>query len=70
MLSPIRERENTDPLVTTRWVAEVFRVDPKTVTRWCKSGRLTAIKHPGGHWRVRRSAVDVLLKVEEITTDG
>ena len=29
----------------------MFRVDPKTVTRWAKAGRLTCIRTPGGHRR-------------------
>jgi hypothetical protein len=29
-------------------VAKLFRVDPKTVTRWAKAGKLTAIRTLGG----------------------
>lgn len=61
MLSPVRSQEDADPLVTMAWIAGVFRVDRKTVSRWCKAGRLAAIRTPGGHWRVRRSAVEALL---------
>jgi excisionase family DNA binding protein len=32
-------------------VAEIFRVDPKTVTRWAQSDRLPSIMTPGGHRR-------------------
>ena len=32
-------------------VAALFKVDPKTVRRWAKLGRLTWIKTPGGHRR-------------------
>ena len=31
-------------LLTPSEVAQMFRVDPKTVTRWAKAGKLTAIK--------------------------
>lgn len=49
--------ENTDKLLTPREVADLFRVDPKTVTRWARSGKLTAVKTLGGHRRYRESEV-------------
>ena len=41
-------------------VAAMFRVDPKTVTRWAKAGKLTSIRTLGGHRRYRKSEVDDL----------
>lgn len=38
-------------LMTPSEVARLFRVDPKTVTRWAKSGRLPSIRTLGGHRR-------------------
>jgi excisionase family DNA binding protein len=49
-------------LLTPAEVAALFRVDPKTVTRWAKAGKLTAIRTLGGHRRYRQSEVDKLLK--------
>ena len=49
-------------LLTPAEVASLFRVDPKTVTRWAKSGKLTAIRTLGGHRRYRQSEVQALLK--------
>ena len=49
-------------LLTPAEVAALFRVDPKTVTRWAKAGKLTAIRTLGGHRRYRRTEVDRLLK--------
>lgn len=43
-------RKNTD-LLTPGEVAELLRVDVKTVARWAKEGRLAAIRTPGGHRR-------------------
>jgi excisionase family DNA binding protein len=43
-------------------VAALFRVDPKTVTRWAASGRITSIRTPGGHRRFRESEVRALLR--------
>lgn len=49
-------------LMTPAEVAKVFRVDPKTVTRWAKAGKITAIRTLGGHRRYRQSEVQALLK--------
>jgi excisionase family DNA binding protein len=51
----------TDPLLTPAEVATMFRVDPKTVTRWAKSGKLTSIRTLGGHRRYREVEVRQLL---------
>ncbi len=45
-------------------VAALFRVDPKSVVRWAKAGKLAAIKTPGGHHRFRRTEVLALLDGE------
>jgi excisionase family DNA binding protein len=51
-------------LLTPGEVAKMFRVDPKTVTRWAKAGKLTAIRTLGGHRRYRRSEVQALLGID------
>lgn len=43
-------------------VARIFRVDPKTVTRWAKNGKISSVRTPGGHRRFLRTEVDRLLK--------
>ena len=50
-------------LLTPAEVAKLFRVDPKTVTRWAKAGKLTSIRTLGGHRRYKESEVKALLKV-------
>ena len=50
-----------EPLLTPAEVAALFRVDPKTVTRWAKAGKLTSIRTLGGHRRYRESEVQALL---------
>jgi excisionase family DNA binding protein len=50
-----------EPLLTPAEVAAMFRVDPKTVTRWAKAGKLTSIRTLGGHRRYRESEVRALL---------
>ncbi len=49
-------------LLTPAEVASLFRVDPKTVTRWAMAGKLTAIRTLGGHRRYRQSEVQILLQ--------
>lgn len=51
-----------DRLLTPREVARLFRVDPKTVSRWGAAGRIGSIKIPGGHRRYRESEVRRLLE--------
>ncbi len=48
-------------LMTPAEVAALFRVDPKTVTRWAKAGKLTSIRTLGGHRRYRAAEVHGLL---------
>jgi excisionase family DNA binding protein len=51
-----------DRLLTQDEVAELFRVNPVTVARWAKAGRLRAIMTPGGRLRrYRESEVRAVL---------
>lgn len=50
-----------DPLLTPAEVAQMFRVNPKTVTRWARAGKLNAIRTLGGHRRFRSSEVEAVL---------
>lgn len=52
----------TEALLTPAEVAAMFRVDPKTVTRWAKAGKLSSIRTLGGHRRYRESEVRKLLE--------
>ena len=56
---------NQEVLLTPAEVAALLRVDPKTVTRWAKAGKLTAIRTLGGHRRYRQSEVLGLLKANQ-----
>jgi excisionase family DNA binding protein len=53
---------DAEPLLTPAEVATMFRVDPKTVTRWAKAGKLTSIRTLGGHRRYRETEVRALLQ--------
>lgn len=62
---PAKPRER---LLTPGEVAALFRVDPKTVTRWAAAGRLRSIRTPGGHRRFLESDVRALLDGEQPQT--
>ena len=63
-----QSRQNgQEQLLTPGEVAALFRVDPKTVTRWATAGRIGSIRTPGGHRRFRESEVRTLLA--ELTSD-
>lgn len=57
-MSPAGPQER---LLTPGEVAFLFRVDPKTVTRWASSGAISSIRTPGGHRRFRESEILALL---------
>ncbi|WP_084129228.1 BldC family transcriptional regulator [Demequina sp. NBRC 110055] len=58
MTDVVKEPEK---LLTPSEVAAIFRVDPKTVTRWAKVGKLSSIRTLGGHRRFRAAEVNELL---------
>ena len=54
------QHDGFDPpeaLLTPSEVAALFRVNPKTVTRWARSGKLNAIRTLGGHRRFKASEI-------------
>jgi excisionase family DNA binding protein len=54
--------QKDDALLTPAEVAALFRVDPKTVTRWAKAGKLSSIRTLGGHRRYRADEVKRFLE--------
>jgi excisionase family DNA binding protein len=54
-----------DKLLTSAEVAGIYKVDPKTVTRWAKAGLIASIRTPGGHRRYRESEIRALLECEQ-----
>jgi excisionase family DNA binding protein len=51
------ELDAPEQLLTPSEVAAMFRVNPKTVTRWARAGKLTAIRTLGGHRRFKVSEI-------------
>jgi excisionase family DNA binding protein len=54
-----------DHLLTPAEVAALFRVDPKTVTRWARAGKISSIRTLGGHRRYRASEIRSLFDAGE-----
>ncbi|WP_029288347.1 BldC family transcriptional regulator [Cellulomonas sp. HZM] len=57
------ESDDRDVLLTPAQVADLFGVDPKTVTRWARAGRLSTIRTLGGHRRYHLAEVEALRDV-------
>ncbi len=55
------ETNDDDTLLTPSEVAAMFRVNPKTVTRWARAGKISAIRTLGGHRRFRASEIRKVL---------
>lgn len=59
---------DVEALLTPAEVAAMFRVDPKTVTRWATEGRLDSVRTLGGHRRYRLAEVHALLSIPQQPT--
>lgn len=57
-----------NPLLTPAEVAAAFRVDPKTVTRWAKAGKLSSIRTLGGHRRYLEA--EIYAKLATASAEG
>lgn len=55
------DRTSAEALLTPAEVATLFRVDPKTVTRWAQAGKVPSIRTLGGHRRYREADIRALL---------
>ncbi len=53
--------DEPEELLTPSEVAAMFRVNPKTVTRWHRTGKVSAIRTLGGHRRFKASEIRRLL---------
>jgi excisionase family DNA binding protein len=62
-MTEIRPDKSTDddPILTTRSAARLLGVAVSTAQQWIECGRIASWKTPGGHRRVRLSAVQKLL---------
>ncbi len=58
---PAARKPAIDRLLSPAEVATMFRVDPKTVTRWAQAGKLSSIRTLGGHRRYREAEIRAIL---------
>jgi excisionase family DNA binding protein len=61
--------DESDKLLTPAETAALWKVDPKTITRWAKAGKLNSIRTLGGHRRFRETEVRALLNRPEPAPD-
>jgi excisionase family DNA binding protein len=53
--------ESLDELLLPAEVARILRVTPRTIERYCKQGKLRAVK-VGRRWRIPKSALEDFLR--------
>lgn len=56
-----------EPLLLPSEVAKLLRVDVKTIARWAAGGKFppgSVVRTLGGHRRIKRSAVELILRGE------
>lgn len=58
----VAHSEPLESLLRREQVAAVFRVSPRTVTDWARTGKLQSIRTPGGQHRFRQSDVAARLR--------
>jgi excisionase family DNA binding protein len=61
------DRTENERLLSPSEVAQMFRVNHKTVTRWARAGKISAIRTLGGHRRFRESEIRKFL--EQVETE-
>ena len=59
----LSEAEKADRPLNVEEVAEFLRIHPKTISKWLSEGRIKGVK-VGREWRIPRSEIDKILKVD------
>ena len=58
-------KKTTKRYLSTGEAASLLAVTPDAVLKWIKAGKLKAKKTPGGHYRIPRNAVNLILEPEK-----
>lgn len=67
-MNVLSQEFESETLLIPSEVAEILRVDPKTITQWSKAGKLHAVKTLGGHRRYKKSEILLLSRLKEDET--
>lgn len=67
--NPAQNPPDPEQLLTPSEVAAMFRVNPKTVTRWARAGKISAIRTLGGHRRFKASEIQKFLEQVDESTE-
>lgn len=51
----------SDKVIGSAEVGRRLDVDPKTVIRWAKDGKIKGFKTPGGWWKFKESVVEDII---------
>ena len=51
--------------ITTFQAADLMSVSPDAVLKWIKSGKITAYRTPGGHYRIDKKEIESLLSATD-----
>jgi excisionase family DNA binding protein len=52
------------PFLTAEQVAERFDVTAETAREWARTGKVPAVRTPGGHYRFRREDIEAIERGE------
>ncbi len=55
-----------DSLLTSHQVGSLLQVNPSSINKWVKDGRIRAFRTPGGHRRIRAADLVVFLREHEM----
>lgn len=61
-----QQRIHTESLLTSHQVGKLLQVDPSSVSKWVKDGRIVAFRTPGGHHRIRAADLVAFLRRHEM----
>ncbi len=59
---PLYERDFSGRLLSTTDCAKVFNVDPATIRKWAKQGRIPSVRLPSGTIRIPGEAINAVLR--------
>ena len=61
------DRNAASPMMTPGEVASAFRVDTRTLARWCRDGKIAYTTTIGGHRRYPRAEIMAMLEARKRT---